>query len=530
MKLKAIGYTRVSTGEQADSGSSLDEQRDRIEAWAEREGYDVEVLTDAGISGRRDDRPNLAAALNAEAEAFVVAKLDRLGRGARYLLELFERFEAHGVRFVALSDGIDTSTMGGKTIMRFLAVIAETESDNIAERNRMAATALHRQGRYNGPAPIGYRFEDALLVVIPGEAGVVRRIFAEYVGGRNLSQIARGLNADGIPTKRGGCWRQGTLGDLIRNPVYVGRIRLKSEHADGIHEAIVEVDVFERAQQLARAMSTRKGRGGGRPPAGNHLFSGAMLRCGRCGEAMTPRTPYNRKHSQYYVCAGVQNLGCAMPQVRRDLVDTAVYSYFEQVGLDVEATQQAIEEGRDRRVAEISALLAQADAEAHRAADRLARVRRDYADGELDAADWRGFREELGGEQEAAAAEVVRLRTSLAEARAVGADAEIETLERLAEIRRAVVGEVRAAEGVAAVRAALARLFERFVLHQATDAPTGIQSAELALVPGFVIEPIIRAEAIAEDGEYRPILRRAPLEQAENNQRKGVGYRLVEAA
>lgn len=525
--MKAVGYTRVSTGEQADSGTSLDEQRQRIQAWAEREGYEVEVFCDA-ISGRRDDRPALAAALEAGADAFVVAKLDRLGRGARYLLELFERFEADGIRFVALSDGIDTATMGGKTIMRFLAVIAETESDNIAERNRMAATALHRQGRYNGPAPLGYRFESGQLVVVEHEAAVVRRIFAEFLAGRSLSEIARGLNAGGVPTKRAGRWRQGTVGALLRNPVYVGRVRLGEHEGKGLHEAILDVEVFERAQLLAAAMSTRKGGGRGRPPVGNHLFRGGMLRCGRCGESMVPRTPYNRDHAQYYLCAGVQNLGCETQQVRRELIDSAVYSYFEQVGLDVEATSQAMAEGRDRKLAELGALLAEADAEAQRAAERLARVRRDYADGKLDAADWRDFREELMGEQQAAASEAERLRASLAEARVAGEDAEGQALKRLAELRRAIVGEIREAEGVEAVRAAFARMFERFVLHRAEEAPAGVYSAELALIPGFVIEPVIRAEAVDHHGEYTPVLRREALEQAENNERQGVGYRLVD--
>jgi hypothetical protein len=307
-------------------------------------------------------------------------------------------------------------------------------------------------------------------------------------------------------------------------------MRLGDQVAEAIHDPIVDADVFGRAEELAAAMSTRKGGGSGRPPTGNHLFKGGTLRCGRCGEAMTSRTPYNRAHAQYYVCAGVQSLGCDMPQVRREVIDTAVYSYFEQVGLDVEATRTAIEEGRDRRVAELSTLLAHAEAEAQRAAARLGRVRRDYADGRLEASDWREFREELGDEQQAATAEAERLRQNLAEAKAVGADAESETLEHLAQIRRAIVGEVRSADGVDAVRAALGRMFERFVLHRAADAPDGVLPAELALVPGLVIEPIIRAEAIDHQGDFTPILRRTPLEQAEKNQRKGVGYRLVEAA
>jgi len=62
----------------------------------------------------------------------------------------------------------------------------------IARRGRMAAEAIARQGRYNGPPPIGYSFKDSVLVPVPHEIEIVRRVFAEFAGGRGYSEIARG--------------------------------------------------------------------------------------------------------------------------------------------------------------------------------------------------------------------------------------------------------------------------------------------------------------------------------------------------
>jgi hypothetical protein len=120
------------------------------------------------------------------------------------------------------------------------------------------------------------------------------------------------------------------------------------------------------------------------------------------------------------------------------------------------------------------------------------------------------------GEIAAARAALERLREHEAQAAswAQVQDVEARTLQHLAEIRRAIAGEVRDAEGVDAVRAALARAFECFVIHR------DVQSthAELAWVGDYMIEPVVREHAVEGYSEgMRPVLRREPLQQAENN-------------
>ena len=104
--------------------------------------------------------------------------------------------------------------------------------------------------------------------------------------------------------------------------------------------------------------------------------------------------------------------------MRRRDVDQAVYDYFQRVGLDVEATRQQLAEARDRKLTEVRALRSQADGEAHRAVDRLARVRRDYQDGKLAADDWSEQRDQLIVELGAAQSEAERLRTPRSRSRA----------------------------------------------------------------------------------------------------------------
>jgi hypothetical protein len=121
----------------------------------------------------------------------------------------------------------------------------------------------------------------------------------------------------------------------------------------------------------------------------------------------------------------------------------------------------------------------------------------------------------LNAELEGATAEVDRLAEQVAEAESWGMlqDAEQDTLARLAGLRKAIVGEINDAEGVNAVRAAFTRLFNHFVLREAT--PGTRVHADLAWQGDLIIEPVIREEVIEGFTNFRPIFRREPLYDAE---------------
>lgn len=208
--------------------------------------------------------------------------------------------------------------------------------------------------------------------------------------------------------------------------------------------------------------------------------------------------------------------------MQREEIDAAVYAYFEKVGLDVEATRAQVDEALERRLSEARVLREAAEAEERRAADALTRIRRDYTEGRLSACEWRDFRDELAEEREAAGAEVTRLREQehrTAEGSALR-DCEEETLRSLAEIRQAIVGEIKNTEGLEAVRAALRKLFEAVILHRGdSEAVPARQYADLAFLGRrgeYLIEPVVRDVVIeGYTQKLTPILRREPLYTAE---------------
>jgi DNA invertase Pin-like site-specific DNA recombinase len=205
----AIGYVRVSTEEQADSQLGLAAQRAAIIAEAERRGWHlVEIVEDAGVSGKSLNRPGmimvLAALRERRADTLVVAKLDRLGRSLLDLAGLIERAGKEGWGLVALDIGVDTASLSGKAMAGMMAVFSELERGMIGLRTREALRAARERGTV-----VGRRS------TLPTD--VVERIRAEYRSGASLSDVAAALTRDGVPTGQGGRrWYPSTVASVLR--------------------------------------------------------------------------------------------------------------------------------------------------------------------------------------------------------------------------------------------------------------------------------------------------------------------------
>lgn len=194
--VRALGYLRVSTGDQVESGAGLDAQRSALTSRAAIEGWVLELVADEGLSAKDvDGRPALTEALArldaGDAEVLVAAKLDRVSRSVRDFAGLLDRARDHGWRLVLLDLGVDTSTPAGEFVSNTLASAAQYERRIIGQRTREGLAAKRAQGvRLGRPA------------TLPAE--VVTRIVTEHRAGTSWSAIARGLEADAVPTAQGG--------------------------------------------------------------------------------------------------------------------------------------------------------------------------------------------------------------------------------------------------------------------------------------------------------------------------------------
>src|SRR5665213_1327213 len=196
-KSLALGYVRVSTIEQVQSGAGLQAQDSAIRGEALRRGWDlVQLFTDAGASGTSmKGRPALAEALTllrrGDAGTLIVSRLDRLSRSLVDFAALMASAQRDGWNLVALDLGIDLSTPAGEFLASVMASAARWEARIISARTTDALAARRAAGVVLGRP-----------VVLPAALGA--RVRAERSAGRTFRAIADALNAEGVPTAHGG--------------------------------------------------------------------------------------------------------------------------------------------------------------------------------------------------------------------------------------------------------------------------------------------------------------------------------------
>ena len=222
-KKKAIGYIRVSTQNQVDSGLSLSDQRQKIMQYADLNDLQVtEIIEDAGLSAKNTAREGLqrmlTAARNKETQAIIIYKLDRLSRNVIDTLALIKLLEKEDIAFHSIAEKIDTKTATGKFFLTIIAALAEMERDLISERTIAALREKRRQNKLAGNIPYGWDLAEdkETLTENQKEQSVIKRIQQLSEKGLSLRKIISVLEKQGMKTKRGGKWQAQVVNTILK--------------------------------------------------------------------------------------------------------------------------------------------------------------------------------------------------------------------------------------------------------------------------------------------------------------------------
>jgi DNA invertase Pin-like site-specific DNA recombinase len=219
---EAIGYVRVSSDEQAESGLGLEAQRQRIVAFCDvKELLLSEIYEDAGISGGKTlaSRPAGAKLTNTarRGKVVVVAKLDRLFRSVSDAANVIAEFDKKGIELIAIAEGFDMTTPYGRAMAQMASVFAELERAMIRERTRSAMSVKRSRGeRISGHAPFGWDFgPDGRLVANDREQRIIAQMRSLREDGLSYRGIAARLDREGILPKRGRRWFHTTVKSIL---------------------------------------------------------------------------------------------------------------------------------------------------------------------------------------------------------------------------------------------------------------------------------------------------------------------------
>ena len=258
-------YIRVSTLDQAREGYSLAAQQAALEAWAREHNYVSALYRDAGISGKDIDHRPAVRQLLADVEAggisvVAVWALSRFTRSVADLYDMWEILDAHRVGLTSYTEAFDTNTPTGRAMMGLLGVFAQMEREVTAERVRAAMAERAAQGKRTCSCVLGYDLDGTdSLVPNPGEAEMVRYIFAKYVEHRSLSAVAELCRLRGYQGKRGRTMTAWSVRLILTRPIYAGYNSWRGQLIRGQHEPLVTLSDYNRVQRLlAKAATGRK--------------------------------------------------------------------------------------------------------------------------------------------------------------------------------------------------------------------------------------------------------------------------------
>ena len=219
----AIGYVRVSTGQQAEEGVSLAAQAEKVRAMATVQGAELlEMIIDGGESAKSMNRPGLKRALDmvmaGKVQALIVAKLDRLTRSVKDLCELLELFERRGVALISVAESLDTSSAAGRLVITIMGAVSQWEREAIGERTRDALQHKWRNGERVGNIRYGFKLcADGIHVEAnPAKEEIVSRIHHLRKAGHTLRGVADQLNRAGYRTRRGSQWRMEQVNRVLK--------------------------------------------------------------------------------------------------------------------------------------------------------------------------------------------------------------------------------------------------------------------------------------------------------------------------
>jgi len=386
--MNAVGYIRVSSEMQIETGHSLDAQRTLITEFARAKGWSLtEIFCDPGLSGTLTERPALknlmARAERHEFDVVIVHAIDRFYRDLSGLLTALHHLDQHQVTFVSITENLDFSTPWGKLVLAVLGALAEIYIDKLRDETKKGKQARARKGLWNGSIPFGYcnglcaactdvngkdycphfgqanRGDGKSLMAHPIESIAVQSAFAWYATGQfSDGRIAEKLNAfelafpDGTVhrfrtkrfPKRGGPqpFSRDGVREILNRVFYTGQLPYRGTNsqgkklrrhqvtfwAEGNHPILVDRDRFAHCQQvrhlLAKRPRTRRAK------RIRHYPLSGTLRCAVCGRRMIGTA--RGEERRYFCSTPVQHCGtCPQPSINATAVENEIVQWLAAI-------------------------------------------------------------------------------------------------------------------------------------------------------------------------------------------------------
>lgn len=295
-------YLRVSTEDQVREGFSLEEQKERLQAFCKFKGYEIyDYYEDAGISAKKGNhRPAFKKlkqdALDGKINAVVALKLDRLSRSIYDWENIMSFCTENEIDIICANDDINTTSANGKMVTRLLMTVSQNEIERTSERTKIGLAGAIKNGHIPHRACLGYKHENKKLVIDYSTKDIIVRIFDLYHNGYSYQRISNLFNEEEVLGKTN--WRDSTIVNILQNEIYKGdfvhgkRTKHPTYYKDVV-ESIVSKELWEECQVQKKKNSRSYIRNL------TYLFL-QKLKCPQCNRIMGGKATKKKNGNVYY--------------------------------------------------------------------------------------------------------------------------------------------------------------------------------------------------------------------------------------
>jgi len=314
-KLRVAAYCRVST-ETEEQNSSYEVQVDHYTEFIKKntEWEFAGIFADDGISGtntkkREEFNRMIDECMEGKIDLVITKSISRFARNTLDCLKYIRQLKEKNISVFFEKENINTMDAKGEVLLTIMASLAQQESQSLSQNVKLGLQYRYQQGKVqvNHKRFMGYtKDEDGNLIIVPGEAKIIKRIYREYLEGKSLAGIGRDLEKDGILTAAGKPkWRPETLKKILSNEKYIGdallqktttvdfltKKRVKNEghlpqyYVENSHEAIIPKELFLQAQEeLHRRNNIYTGTDKNKRIYSSKYALSTITFCGDCGD------------------------------------------------------------------------------------------------------------------------------------------------------------------------------------------------------------------------------------------------------
>lgn len=358
-KIRVAAYCRVSTASD-EQLISLEEQKAHYETYIKEnpEWEFAGLYYDEGVSGTKAIKREGLQSMLKDCERglidYIITKsISRFARNTADCLTMVRRLMELDIPVFFEKEEINTASMESELMLSIFSGLAESESVSISQNSKWSVKKRFKKGTFIiSYPPYGYANVNGEMVIVPEQAEVVRRIFADTLAGESTNVIAREMNTEEIPSKRGKKWTPGVINAILKNEKYTGDVIFQKTYTDsnfnrhtnygeydqylfeGHHEPIVSHEDFDKANELLQQRGKEKGNGKDTAKYQNRYGFSGRIKCGECGGIFKRRMHY-RPSGGYIAWCCTRHIekveACSMKYITDDALKTAFLTMMNKL-------------------------------------------------------------------------------------------------------------------------------------------------------------------------------------------------------